>query len=477
MSRKLLALGVVVCLSFPAVAQINNTVYFMHGVPQSNRVNPAHQPKGNFYLGIPGLSPLRVGLSSSSLAYKDVIYPHPYEDSLITFLHPQGSKEDFLKQLKPLNFVASDVGTSLFSMGFRTGAGFFTLDVSTRIDGNIYYPGDLARLVIEGAGDGEIHHLDGIGPDMTAFDEIAVGWSDEIIDNLTLGVRGKVLFGVGNLSNVRSDLTVTTSQEAWNIKSDMLFNASLPFADVTYNEEGMLEDIAIREELENPNFAHLQRYMMNTNNLGFGIDLGVNYRPIDQLQLSVSLLDVGYIQWKDEVHQVTYATEYDFEGLEVNPFDFSEDYTFGDHLDTTLSQMADSLSGFLEFTPGGVYSKRLNTKLYVGGSYNVTPKINFGLLSRTDFLNGKVAEQVTASANLTTGRFINLTLSYSYMNAYFKNIGAGISFHFGPLNLYLVSDNALNTLFWPHEARSANVWFGLNLTFGYKEKMDHPMVN
>jgi hypothetical protein len=206
------------------------------------------------------------------------------------------------------------------------------------------------------------------------------------------------------------------------------------------------------------------------------VDLGVEYRPIDPLQISVSLVDLGYIKWKDEVHQVEYKTEYDFTGLELNPFDLSEDYSFEDYLDSTLTQMTDSLQGFLQFTPGGAYSKRLNTKLYAGVSYYLTPNINMGLLSRTDFLNGKVSEQVTASANFTTGRILNFSLSYSYMNAYFKNIGAGLSINAGPLNLYLISDNALNALFWPEEARSVNLWFGMNFVFGYKEKMDYPLV-
>jgi len=349
--------------------------------------------------------------------------------------------------------------------------------VTTRLDGNIYYPGDLLRLVINGAEDGGSYSMDGIGMDLSVFEEISVGWSDEIIDNLTLGVRAKMMFGIGNLSTIRSDLTVQTSQEAWNIRSDMQFNASLPFADVVYDNEDMIEDIKIKDDLDGPKVSDISRYMFNAKNLGFGLDVGVDYRPMEQLQVSLSLMDLGYIRWKDEVHRINFATEYEYTGLEVNPFDFSEDYTFNDYIDSTVNQMADSLSGFLEFTEGGVYSKMLNTKLYAGVSYYVTPKINFGLLSRTDFLNGRVAEQVTASANFTTGRFLNLTLSYSYMNAYFKNIGAGISFNVGPLNLYVISDNALNVVFWPGEARSANLWFGLNLIFGYKEKIDLPLVD
>jgi len=62
------------------------------------------------------------------------------------------------------------------------------------------------------------------------------------------------------------------------------------------------------------------------------------------------------------------------------------------------------------------------------------------------------------------------------MNSYFKNIGAGLSVNLGPFNAYLLSDNGFSAIFWPHETRSANLWFGLNLVFGYKEKIDLPLV-
>ena len=63
------------------------------------------------------------------------------------------------------------------------------------------------------------------------------------------------------------------------------------------------------------------------------------------------------------------------------------------------------------------------------------------------------------------------------MNSSFRNAGAGFSFNVGPLNLYMVSDNVLNVLLWPDLSRSVNVLVGLNLVFGYKDKVDHPLVN
>ncbi len=472
MTRWILFLVFFLFLGISSEAQINNSVYFMPGVPQSNRVNPANQPNCGFYFGIPVLSPVVMEISSNSLAYKDIIYPHPYQDSLITFLHPEGDKQAFLNKLKPMNYLTADIRASLLSLGFRTEVGFFTFDMTTRTEEAIYFPADLARLLMYGVAEGETYQLDGMGVDVTAFDEVAVGWSHGILDNLQIGARAKMLFGVGDITTQRSDLSLSTSEDMWNIKSDIMVSASLPFADVIYDEDGNIEDVIIKDDISNLEPFSLPRYIFNTKNPGFAVDLGVNYRPIDQLLISASAVDIGFISWKDEVHDATYAMEYEYDGIELNPFEFDENNSLEDYLDSTFAQMGDSLGSFLQFTQGRTYSKRLNTKLYIGASYSLNPHISFGLLSRTDFLRERIAQQVTATASFSAGRIFNFTLSYTYKDSYLKNIGAGFSVKAGPVNLYVVSDNALNAVFWPQETHSANFWMGMNFIFGCKEQID-----
>jgi outer membrane protein W len=476
LGRAILILGAILSAVPRLEAQVMNSLYFMPGVPQSNRVNPAHQPQGGFYLGLPGLAPLRAEVSSSSLALGDVILKHPTEDSLITFLHPLADKEAFLNKLQPDNYVISEVGSSLVSLGFRTGAGFFSLDISTRVDGDLHIPGDLAHLALEGTEEGRTYHLDGIGANLSGFEEVSLGWSYDLGDRIQIGARGKLLFGIGNLTTSESQLAVTTSEAAWNIRSNMLFKASLGFAEVVYDEEGMIEDIIVDEKLQDLNAYELARYAFNKNNMGAALDLGVNYRPGDRWLLSASLLDLGWIKWKDNVHEGNYELDYDYTSVEVNPFDLIDDANVDTFADSVLTALGDTLLSGLDLSPGQAYSTRLNTKLYLGASFYVTPNINFGLLSRTDFLRNAVVEQVTASANFSAGRILGFTLSYSYINSYFKNLGAGISLNAGPFNLYVVSDNALNAVFWPQEAVSTNLWFGMNLVFGYRQKMDRPLV-
>ncbi len=475
----ILSLVLLLGAGLQALAQNQNSLYFMNGIPQSNRINPARQMDCGFYIGIPILSPISTQISSNPLVYEDVIYPHPTEDSLITFLHPLGDQKAFLDKLKPLNVMIADTRSSLFSIGFGTEAGFFSLDLTTRAEAYLYFPGDLARLVLEGADEGGVYNMDGMGPELSGFDEIAVGWSRAIGSKWQIGVRGKALFGFGNISISRSKLEVQTSEELWSIQADMEFNASLPFAEVVYDEDGNIEDIIVDEDLSNLRPAALFKEGFNVKNFGLAMDLGVDFTPTDRWLLSASVLDLGYIRWTDEIHKGSFKSDYDFTGLEVNPFDFTGDLSLGDYVDSSFSAMADSLADGLEFTQGGAYTNYLNPKLYVGASWWATPSINFGLLSRTDFLRDVIFEQLTASANFAAGRFLNFTLSYTFMNNYWKNVGAGIALNAGPVNLYVISDNTLNAVFWPEEAQSMNLWFGMNLVFGYKkcsEDRDRPLV-
>jgi hypothetical protein len=471
-------LVLVVGAGLQAWAQTQNSLYFMNGIPQSNRINPARQPECTFYLGMPAFSPLTTQITSDPLVYGDVIYSHPTEDSLITFLHPLGDQEAFLTKLKPLNVVLTDTRVSVLSFGFLTGAGFFSLDLTVRAEANLYYPGDLARLVLEGADEGGVYNMDGMGPELSGFDEIALGWSKAFGNKWQVGVRAKALFGFGNLDFASSEFEIRTSEDLWSIESDMELYASLPFAEVIYDDEGMIEDIIIEDELSSTRPAAIFKEAFNIKNFGLAVDLGVDFRPSDRWLLSASVLDLGYIHWTDEVHKISFKTEYDFTGLEVNPFDFTGDLSFGEYVDSSFSAIGDSLSDQLEMTPVGSYNSRLNPKLYIGASWYATPGINFGILSRTDFLRETIHEQVTASANFAAGRMLNFTLSYSFMNNNWKNLGAGIALSAGPLNIFAISDNTLNAIFWPSEAQSVNLWFGMNLIIGYNrfKQEDRPLV-
>lgn len=457
--------------------QIPNSMFFMPGVPQSNRINPSIQPGCGFYLGFPAAAPLRLQVKSSSLGFNDLIFYNEEIDSLITPLHPLASKEDFLKNLDRVNYFMTSLGTSLASFGFRAGESFFSVDITTRVDGSVYYPKGMFELVINGFPEDEPLSFSGLGADVNVFNEFSLGWSksDFLLPNLDIGIRGKALFGLANLTTKRSSFELTTTMDTIGIRSDFQVNASAPGI-VTFNEDIQSEDgpVLIDEDFpDNMPPMEIVQQVLSLDRFGMAIDAGVTYRILPQLKLSASVLDLGGINWNNTI-QGAFNFDYDFTGLDANPFT---------GIDTTfLSELQDSLFSAYSFTTGQPYFSRLNTKLFVGASFYPVEKIGFGLLSRTDFLNQKVSQQFTGTVNMTTGKFANLSLSYSYISQKFNNIGAGLSFNVGMLNMYVISDNIISAGLQPLSTRSVNLWFGMNLTFGWKRaekkaaQVDRPLI-
>jgi hypothetical protein len=61
------------------------------------------------------------------------------------------------------------------------------------------------------------------------------------------------------------------------------------------------------------------------------------------------------------------------------------------------------------------------------------------------------------------------SLSWSYMNRSFLNVGIGIAYGRSPLQFYIVSDNILAPLF-PMNTKNLNLRFGLNINLGCYKK-------
>ena len=335
-----------------------------------------------------------------------------------------------------------------------------------RVDGSISYPKGIFELAYYGFDDGVTRSLGGFGVDVSAFTEIGLGWSrsDFIIPNLDVGVRGKALFGLANISTRSSVFDVYTSTDEWTLHTDMEFAISTTSLLIDFESyDPGVDDFPI------PDFTALSQDFLSdpitvardvfSEQFGVSADIGINYRPIPQLLISASMIDIGYINWKNTM-LAGLDFDYGFEGIELNPF--------AERDTTILSALLDSVSNSFMLTQGDAYMARLNSKLFIGASFYPLKKLGFGILSRTDFLSQQKSQQFTGTVNMTTGKFLNLSLSYSYRQSRLNNMGAGFSINLGPTNMYIISDNIISAGLRPLDARSVNLWFGMNTTFGWK---------
>ncbi|MCB9014073.1 MAG: hypothetical protein H6539_08550 [Bacteroidales bacterium] len=468
---KLAATGLFLLLALPGFSQLSNTLYFMKGVPQVYQVNPAFQPGCKFFIGLPGLSPLQLRVQEKPLTMSDVIYYNSTAGQLITFLNPLGNPQAFLDALGDKNFINADIGIPLASIGFGSPSKgqFVGFDITQRVSVNFNYPRDLMKVPILGLDSAMNFDFNGFGLNALVYTELAMNISQKLGDMVTVGWRGKILLGQANLSTSKFDVTLATGETAWPVHSNIVMNATLPFLDIQYDQDGMI-DFNKMDVIPDIN-KNIPNLIFNPKNIGLAMDLGVDIRPMEWLQVSASVVDFGSIKWKDKVNNLENKADYQFNGVE---------FKLGGS--DPIQPLIDSLSESFKFSATQeAYRTWLPTKVFLGASFYVHPKISFGVLSRTEFYQKNLRQQFTFSANLYPIRMISTTFSYSLIEGNYKNIGLGLSLKVLPFNFYIITDTGPSLYFWPTEGNYVNLRLGMNLSFGCKQKKsakyDMPLVN
>jgi hypothetical protein len=475
-------------ISSAGIAQYSNTMYFMKNVPQSNLLNPAFQPACNFYFSIPGAGPIQANVGNSSLSISNILIYDKELDSTITFLHPRADKNAFLKALDPLNSLSGDVSTGILSFGWRAKDNYFSFQLSEKAFVRLNYPKDLFHIPIYFALDEQGNPYDfdlsGFGLNAAAYTELAFGLSRKISEELTIGGKAKVLFGQANLSTSGSDITVNTEfDKPWQINSQIRADASLPFTHIPRDSAGKFdfENIAFND---NPSVSDILDVALFHPNVGMALDLGVTYQPLDAVRLSASILDLGFIRWKNSTYNVVQDAVFEFKGMEMSNYINGKDTSgFGDALLDTLKN-----SFTFEYLEEP-YSTPLPTHIFLGGNVNLTKGISLGALAHMEVFKRKLYNELTLSANMNAGKAFAFSLSYSLLHNKQNDLGLGLAFKPGPFNMYLIFDNIPTTFSRdldsgfpiPAYMKGFNARIGLNLIFGCNKQKkinkDLPLVD
>jgi len=466
-----------IMLSFTGKGQSSQTLYFMNRIPQSNHMNPAIQPKCNFFIGLPVVSSVQISTGNNRYVLSDIIMPHPSQDSLVTFLHPEADfdKTDFLSKLGNNNSFYQEFQTDLLSFGFRANSWYFSFNLSEKQSVALNYPTDLMDFALNG-NQNFIHQtadFNALRANANFYREYGIGVSKEINSNLFIGVRGKILFGHANI-NTGNDNTLGfySSSDSIFINANAVVNTSSPLI-ATTNIDGDFDGFEVPAYIEDADNDSLIDLALRHQNMGMGIDVGVYYSPMDNLSLSLSIIDLGYIKWDKEVTNLELKGEYSFKGV-----DLSDEIGAEESEEDPFDQVLDSLeNSFTVSNESSSYTTGLGTKVYIGASYFVSPKFDVSFLSRSYIYNNYFNQAFTFSANVRPVHGISASLSYSIMNGTYNNIGLGLVLGGAPLQFYVVTDN-VSAAFWGHKTSTFNLRVGLNIAFGCKNQKvkDKPLL-
>ena len=124
-------------------AQDGNVINFMRTVPQSNYNNPASIPSVGFYLGVPAVSAINIGIDNGNFSYNNV-FTRRADDSLIV------DAPKFIGTLKDNNKLSYEFSDQIFALGFKVNRSYFTLSVNSKNTINANYTKDFMTFLLKG---------------------------------------------------------------------------------------------------------------------------------------------------------------------------------------------------------------------------------------------------------------------------------------------------------------------------------------
>lgn len=368
----------------PTSAQELRTSYFMETSNYRHQMNPALLDSP--YVGLL-FSNINIGMTGNIGAKQFIFdtnglpgYTGNYRYT--TFMDPNVDAKTFLNKLHDKNRFDLYLNYNLFSVGFKAWGGVNLLELNLRSNTNLTLPKGLFEFA-KTAGEKEHYEFGGLGMRTQNYMELALGHSRDINKQWRVGGKLKFLIGAAYADFTADNVTLDMTEDAWRIQSNAQVKASLLKSDVIH------EDPSKNSADGRPRVKELDNFGFSLPGFGMALDLGVTYKPIDNLTLSAAITDLGFISWKN-THHASSQGDYTFDGFNNIYIGSDKDQT--EDIDDQFDQIGDDLEEMFSVYDDGTktVTQALAATLNVGAEYKLPAydKLKFGFLY-TSRIHGK----------------------------------------------------------------------------------------
>ncbi len=419
-------IAVMLCSSLTAIGQ--NSLSFYHlgdATYQNSNFNPAYAPDGRIFVGLPVLSGVHIHFNTK-FSYNDLIS----KEGNKSVVNVTNTISDLQKQ----NMLNAQANISLLHLGYRFPNGtVMSVFANERIESYLLYPKTLMQFLWEGntTNLGETLDMGAMGVSVTHFREMGFGISHQLDPQLRVGARIKMLQGFFNLStpsNMVANLQVDPKTYAWELEAENIMLQSS--GKDTYGD----------------NF-------ISAGNSGFAVDLGFEYNLSKQMSFSASIVDLGFISWKNDIeNKVFNDTTFTYSGVNIKGIN---------NLEETLQ---DSLfDKFKTVETTDAYSTWLPTKAFGSLTYKYYNTYFIGTVG-IKYIQGQFKMLYGGGIRQKIGP---LTASINTMRLpqHFFNLGAALAIRGGPLQYYVAADQLLS-LSSVTDAKAFDFRTGVNIIIG-----------
>ncbi len=408
-------------------------------------INPAFFPENKrLVIGLPAYS--LDASHSGDITYNDLLSKEG-DHTVLDF-------NNVINKLDPENTLQFDQRIETVSLGLRLpGKWSIQAGHANRLTGLAIYPKSLAEVLWNGNGP-YIGEKVQFGFQARVFDwnEWSVGLAKHF-DNVSVGARLKYLTGVTSLitDEDHHSATIYTNPDIYQlqIETDYGFHSSSLISAIDTSGLGFKVDVA---DLEGSAFS---------KNTGASLDLGFQWRVSEKLNVSASVLDLGgKIKWKENANYFRSNGSFEYDGV---TFPGSDIINGSDSLD--FDQKLDTLNDIFQFQKTAQeFTTKLPTRIYVGGTFDLTEKWGLGVSAFTQLSEERNISGLGASVRWLPVRWLSLGAMYSVNNHSAANLGFHLVLKPGPVQFYFMSDNLANA-FSLKSSAAVNLRTGLSLVF------------
>lgn len=438
-------------------AQYLDITYFMRNTPFSYKMNPAQMPTSSFYVNLPALSGINLDFKTSGFSYNDLIKRRNDDSLYFDF-------KGFYNSLSNSNYIKLNGNFELFGFGFNVGKkNYISLGVDMNFDSRLRFSRDLFGFLSgeKTFSNETINVSDKEILSVNSYLSTSIGYTRVVNKKLNVGLRAKFILGLANITTEESKLQISQNDEGITAQSNFLIRTSSLIG--SFKLPGLNSSDSVEFDINSDSI--ISNIMKNK---GFGVDFGATYKLNDKMILSLSVQDLGFINWTANTTDIVSKNpngKYTFTGFE----NMSADSSFSQQID----QIVDSITQALDIKSqrGESYTTMLPTKIYVGYDWNFSKRHHLNLLYKASLGSNYFDNYLSVFYSLQLERYLNISLgnTFAFENSFnnSKLFNPSIAFNANLLVFNIYFGGSLNSSYNVTKMTGLNFFFGINTSFGY----------
>ena len=413
-----------------------NTLRTLKGVPQGLPYELGRIPKFRTSIGAPYISNMNIGLQSKGMTLANVGLTNgsPFYD--LDFGEIKGNVD-------PSNELDMGLNVDLLYVGYRYRRTFFSFHIGERIDFNASLPRSMFGLLSDieqgpQALANQQYNLEEFNQRGAHYRFFGFGVRTAINDYISIGAKVKYLKGLKFIHTNNRGLNVFGVSDNPMLRLQGTMDVFANGLDILSDSEGLTF------------WDYLQGSSLGNNGIAF--DFGANLKFNENFEVFGSILDWGSISWETKINKFS-----------INDQSVRLDGTDLETFKSGFNDVVDNLF-FNDEQVDTIITTDLVLQSFFGGYYHMNPELTIGLTGYARLFEEDLAIYSTLSVSSTINNYLAIAGNATYGKGSFQ-LGAGLVFNAGPLQMYAATDNVLGFIN-VEDTRQIQATGGINLLFG-----------